>query len=108
MNRPPARFVSVSASDLRALIAECLAAAGLADDHTALVAEALTDCDLRGVHSHGVARLPKYCSALREGHTNPNPRVRIVEEAPAFVVIDGDGGLGYLPTTRASEMAIDR
>ena len=108
MNVPPTHFVRVSAEVLRSFMESCLKASGLASDQAELIAELLTNADLRGVHSHGVGRMPGYCRALLDGQINPRPRVRVVQEEATSVVVDGDGGLGYLPTFRATELAIVR
>jgi ureidoglycolate dehydrogenase (NAD+) len=106
MNKPPAEFVRVSADKLQSFIEKCLKAVGLATDHAELMGKLLTDCDLRGVHSHGVNRLPMYANDLKEGRSNPNPNIRVVKQEKSFVIIDGDGGIGYLPTVQATQIAI--
>ncbi|MEW6754020.1 MAG: Ldh family oxidoreductase [Candidatus Latescibacterota bacterium] len=60
------------------------------------VATSLVEADLRGIHSHGVLRLPRYVRELREGTTNPRPRLAVVEEGPAYARVEGDGSLGPL------------
>ena len=106
MNRPPTEFVRVTADALQSFIDRCLKLAGLAEEHAALMARLLTECDLRGVHSHGVNRLPMYIQDLREGKSNPAPTIRVVKQEPSLAIVDGDGGIGYLPTVQVTEMAI--
>jgi LDH2 family malate/lactate/ureidoglycolate dehydrogenase len=50
--------------------------------------------DLRGVDTHGVARLFYYVWKLREGMINTHPEIRIVRETPSTARIDGDNGMG--------------
>ena len=71
-----------------------------------LMAELQVETDIRGVHSHGTRHVPGYAKRLQSGHTNPKPEIRIVREGPAWATIDGDGGLGHLPSHRAMQLAI--
>ena len=108
MNTPPKDFVKVTEGELRKFIETCLRLRELDAAHAELMARLLTDCDLRGVHSHGLNRLPMYCRDLKAGDSNPSPNIRIVKETPAFVIIDGDGGIGYLPMVRTTEKTVEK
>src|SRR5438132_7418521 len=69
-----------------------------------IAADTLIDADLSGVDSHGVARFaghPSYVPGLRSGKVNPTPTPRIVSEAAATALYDGDGGMGVVVGTRA-------
>ena len=70
------------------------------------VALSLVEADLRGIHSHGSMRLGRYVRELRERISNPQPRIRQLEEGPAYARIDGDGGLGQLVGRRSMEVCI--
>lgn len=74
----------------------------------AFVADTLVEADLRGVHSHGVHRLPRYVRELSEGITNPEPTITTLDEGPAFARVDGDGGLGQLVGRYSMAVAIDK
>lgn len=108
MNRPPETFVCVQEDRLLTFATDCFRHAGLDDEQAALIARLLVNSDLRGVRSHGTRALRRYCAELENGQLNPNPQVKTVTETPAAVLLDGDGGLGYMPTMRATQMAIDR
>ncbi|HEY8476249.1 MAG TPA: Ldh family oxidoreductase, partial [Chloroflexota bacterium] len=81
---------------------------GVPAEDAALVGRCLVHANLRGVDTHGVTRLPIYVKRLRLGLVNPRPEVRVVAEAPAGAVVDGDNGLGMVVGTRAMEEAIRR
>ncbi|AWW29952.1 Ldh family oxidoreductase [Echinicola strongylocentroti] len=70
--------------------------------------EVLLSADLRGVDSHGVARLSGYVRLWEAGRINPTPNVRIVHETPSTAVVDGDGGLGLVVAPIAMQIAIDK
>ena len=57
----------VPAGELERWTRALLEAAGLEPDAAATVAETLIDTSLRGVDSHGVARVPVYAERLRSG-----------------------------------------
>lgn len=80
----------------------------LPDDDARVVADHLVEADLRGVHSHGVIRVPTYVQQLRDGKLNPRPNVRIAVDSGAQVTVDGDDGMGQLAAYRANEIAIER
>lgn len=72
----------------------------------ARVAECLVQADLRGISSHGVARLPIYAERLRRGLVNPLPRLALERSSTVAARLDGDDGLGFVVATRAMEEAI--
>jgi ureidoglycolate dehydrogenase (NAD+) len=74
--------------------AELLQKAGLKSPHCEVVAEALVRADLRGVSSHGVARLDPYIAHLEAGGFNPDPDVTLNEQADGALVVDADNGPG--------------
>lgn len=81
---------------------------GCADADAAMAAKVLLMADLRGIDSHGVARLSGYVRLWEAGRVNATPSVRIVHETPSTAVVDGDGGLGLVVAPRAMQVAIDK
>lgn len=73
-----------------------------------LAAEVLLSADLRGVDSHGVARLSGYVRLWEKERINATPNVRIVHETPSTAVVDGDSGLGLVVAPKAMQVAIDK
>ena len=59
-------------------------------------ADVLAAGDLRGIDSHGVARLHTYFDLLTLGRINPKPNVQIVRQLPGTATLDGDNGLGLV------------
>lgn len=78
------------------------------DAHAIHMADTLVANDLRCVFSHGTQQTADYVRQMRDGHTNPHPNVTVVSESAATAVLDGDGGLGYFPAHRGTEMAIEK
>jgi len=72
------------------------------------VAEILVAADLRGIDSHGVARLRRYVRGLKEGVMVPTPRLQIVQETPVSALLDGGAALGQIAGKRGMETAISK
>ncbi|MCA3150913.1 MAG: Ldh family oxidoreductase, partial [Rhodocyclaceae bacterium] len=85
-----------------------LASAGMPTDDAACVADLLVWADLRGVHSHGVSRLPQYAGWLASGEMNATPSIRVLVDLPALQVIEGDRCAGALGMRHAVDAVIDR
>ncbi len=73
-----------------------------------LAAEVLAASDLRGIDSHGVARLHTYFDMLDIGRINPMPELKIVRETASTATVDGDNGLGLVVGPKANEIAMDK
>jgi len=69
---------------------------------------ALLSADLRGVDSHGIARLTGYVRLWEAARVNANPVIKIVHETPSTAVVDGDKGLGLVVGPAAMQIAIDK
>lgn len=70
-------------------------------------AEVLACADLRGIDSHGVARLHTYFDMLTLGRINPKPEIRIVRSTPGTATVDGDNGLGLVVGPQANRISMD-
>jgi LDH2 family malate/lactate/ureidoglycolate dehydrogenase len=71
-------------------------------------AEVLAAADLRGIDSHGVARLHAYFDMLTLGRINPRPTPRVVRSTPSTAAIDGDNGLGLVVGPHANEICMEK
>src|SRR5256886_14908594 len=80
---------------------------GLPKEDAAQAADVLAVADLRGIDSHGVARLYSYFGLLSEGLINPKPRVQIVRSTASTATVDGDNGLGLVVGPQANQIAMD-
>lgn len=73
-----------------------------------LAAKVLLSADLRGVDSHGVARLSGYVRLWEKGRINAVPKLRVSYETPSTAVVDGDGGLGLVVAPFAMKVAMEK
>lgn len=81
---------------------------GVPEQQARQAAEVLATGDLRGIESHGVARLRTYFDMLTLGHINPRPVVRVVRESASTATVDGDNGLGLVVGPQANQIAMDK
>jgi len=70
-------------------------------------ADVLACADLRGIDSHGVARMYSYFGMLSEGHINPRAKIKIVRSTASTATVDGDNGLGLVVGPQANRIAMD-
>jgi L-2-hydroxycarboxylate dehydrogenase (NAD+) len=101
------RYFLTTEEKLKHFIVEALERSGVARAHAEVVADVLVEADLRGIESHGVARLVSYyVSRIRSGHLNPKPNYQIARETKTSIVYDADNGLGHPVSKMAMEAVI--
>ncbi len=81
---------------------------GCSEANAITASNVLLSADLRGVDSHGIARLTGYVRLWEVGRINANPLVQVVHETPSTAVIDGDKGLGLVVAPEAMQVAISK
>jgi L-2-hydroxycarboxylate dehydrogenase (NAD+) len=81
---------------------------GVPQTEARLAADVLATSDLRGIESHGVARLHSYFDMLTLGRINPRPTVRVVRQTLSTATVDGDNGLGLVVGPWANAIAMDK
>jgi LDH2 family malate/lactate/ureidoglycolate dehydrogenase len=81
---------------------------GCSSADATLATKVLLSADLRGIDSHGIARLVGYVRLWEVGRINTTPNITIVHETPSTAVIDGDRGLGLIVAPRAMEIAMEK
>lgn len=81
---------------------------GCPKDQAEIASKTLVSADLRGVDSHGVARLSGYVRLWEAKRINPNPNIKIVHETPSTAVVDGDAGLGLVVGPAAMSIAMEK
>ena len=98
----------INPSTLRVFTQNIFLAIGCSTEHATLAADVLLRSDLRGIDSHGVARLSGYVRLWEKNRINPKPDIRIVHETPTTATVDGDAGLGLVVAPYAMQVAIKK
>ena len=81
---------------------------GCSPEHAATATTALLAADVRGIDSHGVARLSGYVRLWQAKRINATPGIQVVHETPSTAVVDGDAGLGLVVAPFAMQVAINK
>lgn len=92
--------------ELEVFARTALMEAGVAETHAGRIADALVRADLRGVDSHGLARLEPYVKKFLAGGFNPEPDIRVQQVGDAAVLVDADDGPGQSAAVTAIDEAI--
>jgi LDH2 family malate/lactate/ureidoglycolate dehydrogenase len=81
---------------------------GCAERDAEISAKVLLSADLRGIDSHGVARLSGYVRLWEANRINTHPVLKVLHETPSTAVVDGDSGLGLVVAPFAMAIAIEK
>jgi len=81
---------------------------GCKAEDAATATKVLLSADLRGIDSHGIARLTGYVRLWEAKRINATPSIKIVHETPSTAVVDGDAGLGLVVAPFAMQVAIEK
>jgi hypothetical protein len=100
------KTMTVPKTDLSAFVRAVFEHHGIPSAQAKEATDILVMADLRGIDSHGTARLFAYCKMLRSGLVNPKPVMRVVTEADSTATVDGDNGLGLVVGPWANRLAI--
>jgi|SRR6185312_10503495 len=98
----------ISPVALRAFTTDIFLAIGCSDTHASRAADVLLSADLRGIDSHGVARLKGYVRLWENQRINTRPNITIVHQTPTTATVDGDAGLGLVVAPFAMQLAIEK
>ncbi|MEY3350222.1 MAG: hypothetical protein RIQ50_333 [Bacteroidota bacterium] len=98
----------VHSQTLTQLVKSVFLAMGCPPHQAQLAADVLVSADLRGIDSHGVARLSGYVRLWEVGRVNAQPLISIVHETPSTAVVDGGSGLGLVVAPQAMDIAIEK
>ena len=101
-------FRRVDAARLEKLVAALYARAGMPEADAARLSDALVDADLRGVHSHGCRWVAPYLRGIAQGSLNTHPKVEVVRDDGATLLLDADFGVGHVVVYQAMELAVER
>jgi LDH2 family malate/lactate/ureidoglycolate dehydrogenase len=91
-----AEFTTISRGDLQSFTESVFKAIGCSDADARQATDVLLKADLRGIDSHGVARLSGYVRLYENGRINTKPKMQIIRQKHGVFTLDGDAGLGLI------------
>ena len=101
-------YYTFSEETLRTFTRNIFLKMGCSEEHATLATDVLIKSDLRGIDSHGVARLSGYVRLWEKNRINTKPNIQIVYETPTTATVDGDAGLGLIVAPFAMKVAIEK
>jgi LDH2 family malate/lactate/ureidoglycolate dehydrogenase len=78
------------------------------EDDAKTIAESLVSANLRGVDSHGIARLPAYVERVMKGLIDPLGPIEVVREYGATALIDAHNNFGQIAAMRATHLVAEK
>jgi len=103
-----AEAATVSEGALRRFCEEALKKLGVPAGDARTTTDVLVTADLRGIESHGVARLGRYVAGLKKGFMRPTDQSRIIKETKATALVDGGQSLGQVVGRKGMDLAIKK
>src|SRR5213593_2833331 len=97
---------TVQEKPLRRFCEQVLAKLGVPAEDARVTTDVLVLADLRGIDSHGVARLGRYVNGLKQGTMKATDQSRVIREAKATALVDGGQSLGQVVGKKAMDLAI--
>ncbi|MHA3724122.1 Ldh family oxidoreductase [Leucobacter sp. HY1910] len=98
----------VSVEEARVVAASALASAGVQQPNRDVIVDALIEAELRGLHSHGLLRLPRMVERIHNGVADANSSGAHTWTAQAHLSVDGQRGIGQVVAHRALEEISER
>ena len=102
----PEGTLRVAPDDARAFVVRVLRAVDVPSNHADLVADVLVTADLRGIRSHGVARVSYFLVRLSRGTINTDPSMVYSSNSPTTGVLDADNAIGIVAANRGMTEAL--
>lgn len=87
---------------------EAFVKSGFPVNDASLATKVLLSADLRGIDSHGLARLSGYFRLRDKNRINANPNIQVIHESPSTATVDADNALGLVSGPFAMEKAIEK
>jgi LDH2 family malate/lactate/ureidoglycolate dehydrogenase len=98
--------MKILVQDLHAFCVEALTQIGVGETAARTTADVLVTTDTWGTFTHGTKALRAYIRRLRSGGLRKNGSPRVVDEGPAWAVVDGDSSLGMVSSVFAMNTAM--
>ncbi|GAA1704428.1 Ldh family oxidoreductase [Microbacterium sediminicola] len=99
---------TVSPEAFEAFARDIFIAKGLSPEDSTALAHSFVWASLRGIDSHGIARVPRYVEMFENGIANPEATITIDDTRPGTAIVDADFAPGPIALTRAANLAVEK
>ncbi len=96
----------VQADAAQEFVAELFRTVDVPPEDADLIAEVLVGADLRGIKSHGLARIPYFLTRLQRGVIKARPDLHFSSRTATTGLLDADDGIGIVAAERAMAEAM--
>jgi LDH2 family malate/lactate/ureidoglycolate dehydrogenase len=100
--------IRVKAADLFDFCVNVLKCVGVKENDAKTITESLILANLRGVDSHGVARLQAYVERVTKGLIDPLGPIEVIREHGATALIDAHNNFGQVAAMRATNLVAEK
>lgn len=97
----------VKTESLHRFITDVMLSQRMSEDHALICADVLVEADLRGIDSHGVARLSGYLRLIEKGRINTRPNFQFEERKKTMLRLNADKAIGLVAAHIAMEKSME-
>lgn len=99
---------NVNHQELKSLCEQIFLKLGVKQEDASITADNLVLADLRGIPSHGVARLKRYVDGINSGLILPQNRPTVEKETPSTALVNANDTLGQVAGYFGTKLAIQK
>lgn len=101
-------IMRIESSSEKSFLEQVFTKTGFSSADSELLADTLTDADLRGISSHGIQRLAWYLNMVKEGTIVPQNKVKVLKETPTSLFVDANQNMGQIASAFAMRKLIEK
>ena len=85
-----------NAKEIEKLVYKIFLKHGMSPNHSKISAKAITNAELIGAPTHGLARLKMYCDRINKKLINPRPKIKIKKISSSVSHVDANNSIGFV------------
>ncbi len=98
---------TIMQKDLKDFCVAALKQHGMSEQDAAITADVLVGTDALGCFSHGTKNLRMYIEKIKVGALDPKAQPEVINEGPAFAVMDAKDAMGMVASVKGMAKAMD-
>lgn len=102
------KYYQIAYKELIRFTNEAFLRMGFEPEQADIATQNLIRADVRGIDSHGIARLNGYIRLVKNNRINPKAKTFIEHESPSTATLNGDKGVGLVVGDVAMKLAIEK
>jgi L-2-hydroxycarboxylate dehydrogenase (NAD+) len=98
----------IKAENEKKLLLTMLEKLEVSKENASIVADVITDADLKGFRSHGLGRFYNYLKGIEIGTINPKGDLVIEKETESMALVNGNNNFGQVVAYKSMKIAIEK